>query len=333
MNVFSPMRCIHFGSYWMGCNDVVFLMARDLARLCETRIVDTGIYSPERSSWFEEDTSRNPKRPIHWLDHERVMNAVQEFGADFVIVNSGGMSLRPETAKLLRKTGIILVGISLSDPDVYQDHGAAYAHLYDYYYTNSLFSFNNNYERQPNIRLLPFAASPALHRPLPDVEKKYDLVVVGHARPDRLQVVHELKKHFSVGLFGDGWGKNVRSVHGEDHVLAINSGRMYLSFSATVARYMNVKVGLLEAAACRICLLSQYFPELERFFRPGMEIALYKSPDDLINAVRYYLSAPNLCDWLAENSYSRFLSEHTWEFRWKEILNDIRAGKLGQALE
>lgn len=323
------LRGIHFGSYWMGCNDVVFLMARDLAELCEVHIIDTGLYSPELSGWFEVDGSRNSRRPIRWLDHERVMGVVREAEADFIVVNSGGMSIRPETAEALRAARVVTVGISLSDPDVYQDHGAAYAHLYNFYYTNSLFSLENHYVGHPNIRWLPFAASPALHRPLSDVEQIYDVVVVGHARPDRLQVVRELKRHFSVGLFGEGWGEDVRSVHGEDHVRAINSGRMYLSFPATVAGYMNLKVGLLEAAACRVCLLSQSFPELERFFRPGMEIALYRESGELIKAVRYYLSAPHLCEWLAENSYQRFLAEHTWGYRWRGVLNDIRRCKLG----
>jgi hypothetical protein len=322
------LRGIHFGSYWMGENDVVFLMARDLAALCEVSLIDIGLYCREESSWYLIDASRNPKRPIHWLDHERVMEVVAEVRADFVCVNSGGISLRPETSEKLRAAGVVTVGISLSDPDVYRDHGAAYAHLYDLYYTNSLYSLNHQYSRGKNVKWLPFAASPGLHRPMADVEKIYDVVVVGHARPDRLQVVHKLQKHFSVGLFGNGWGTGTRPVNGEDHVQAVNSGKMYLSFSATVAGYMNVKVGLLEAAACRLCLVSQSFGELERFFRPGVEIALYKSTDGLIEVIRYYLGASHVREWMAENSYRRLLAEHTWVHRWKEVLNDVRTGKL-----
>ena len=313
----------------MGDNDVVCLMARDLAALCDLHIIDAGLYAPEPSGWYKADVSLNPRRPIHWLDHNRVMAAVSETRADFTIVNAGGMSLRPETAAKLRASGVVTVGISLSDPDVYPDHGIAYAHLYDLFYTNSRYSLEQQYAKKLNVRWLPFAASPNLHRPMPEVHKIYDVVIVGHARPERIQMVKKLRRHFTVGLFGNGWGAGSRSVHGEEHVRAINSGRIYLSDSATVAGYMNVKVGLLEAAACRTCLVTQAFTEVGEFFRPGMDICLYEGGDDLVDVIRYYLSAPLVCDWLAENSYSRFLSEHTWESRWKEVLNDIRRCKLG----
>lgn len=323
------LRGVHFGSYWMGDNDVVSLMVRNLASLCELHAVDTGLYDPAPSAWCTPDLARNPKRPVQWLDQERVLGVVRETEADFVIVNSGGMSLTPETVAQLRKSRVVTVGISLSDPDVYPDHGAEYAHLYDLYYTNSLYSLQYQYPPKAQARWLPFAASTKFHCPLPEVTKSHDVVVVGHCRPDRLKVVRRLETCCSVGLFGDGWGSGSRSVHGEEHVRAINSGRVYLSFSATVAGYMNVKVGLLEAAACRICLVSQAFPEIGRFFRPGMEIALYNDLDELVPMVRQLLAAPRLREWLAENSYRRLLSEHCWENRWRMVLDAIQASKLG----
>lgn len=323
------LQGIHFGSYWMGDNDVVFLMARDMATLCDLHLIDTGLYASAPNGWYEADISLNPRRPIHWLDHDRVMAAVSESRADFIVVNSGGMSIRPETAAKLRASGVVMVGISLSDPDVYPDHGIAYAHLYDLFYTNSRYSLEQQYAKDLNVRWLPFAASPRHHRPMPEVPIIHDVVIVGHARPERMRVVKQLQRHFDVGLYGDGWGAGSRSVHGEEHVRAINSGHIYLSHSATVAGYMNVKVGLLEAAACRTCLVTQAFAEVEEFFRPGMEICLYREVDDLIDAIRYYLGAPHVREWLAENSYGRFKFEHTWGSRWKGVLDDIRSCKLG----
>ena len=84
---------------------------------------------------------------------------------DFIIVNAGGMSLRPRTIKELRRRNIITIGISLSDPDVFPQHGRIYSKYYDLYYTNSQYSLKNQY-RETRIKLLPFAASTKLHRPL-----------------------------------------------------------------------------------------------------------------------------------------------------------------------
>lgn len=309
---------------------MVFLMAHELAQLCDLKIVDPGIYDGSGpGNWYREDGRVNPKNPVKWLDHERVLSIVHEHRADFVIVNSGGLSLDPETIRLLRKEQVTCIGISLSDPDVFPYHGRIYAHLYDLYYTNSAFSLENQYGKSGtgshdvHIHHLPFAASPRLHRPLPEVEKKFDLVIVGHARPDRIKIVEALERRFSVGLFGKGWGSGILPVHGEDHVRAINSGRMYLSFSQTGAGYTNVKVGIFEAAACRTLLISQVFPEMEQYFRYGLELAGYLRASELPQIISWYREKEHLRAWMAQNSYQRCLAEHTWQSRWQRVLDDI----------
>jgi glycosyltransferase involved in cell wall biosynthesis len=307
----------------MGENDVVFLMARDLASLCDMATIDVDIYSGKRSDWYEEDARSGPKKLIRWLDHRRVLAAVSEHGADFVVVNSGGLSLRPETIEVLRKKRVVCLGISLSDPDVFPYNGKVYSHLYDLFYTNSLHSLKNQYGPDTNVKLLPFAASPQLHRPLPDVKKKYDVVVVGHARADRMETVHAMKKRFSVGLFGRGWGPDHSPVNGAEHVEAINSGRAYLSFSRTAAGFDNVKVGIFEAAACKTLLVTQVFDEMDRYFKYGMETIGYSRTDELIESLEFYSRNPHLADWIGQNSYERCLREHTWRSRWEKVMSDV----------
>jgi spore maturation protein CgeB len=320
----SKLKGIHFGSYWMGENDIVFLMARDLATLCDMTVIDAGIYGKETSGWYEEDPRGGPQQLVRWLDHQRVLEVVSRQTPDFVVANAGGLSLRPETIEVLRQRRIVCLGISLSDPDVYPYNGKVYSHLYDVFYTNSLHSLKNQYGRDTNIKLLPFAASTQLHRPLPGVEKKYDIVVVGHARADRMETVEALKKHFSVGLFGRGWGPGCSPVNGTAHVKAINSGKAYLSFSRTVAGFDNVKVGIFEAAACQTLLVTQTFEEMDRYFKYGMETVGYCHTDELIESLKFYRRNPHLAEWIARNSYERCLRDHTWQCRWQQVLGDVR---------
>lgn len=317
------LRGVHFGSYWMGESDIVFLMAHDLADMCDLRIVDTGIYH-KTQHWYTEDPTWYPASPVRWLDHDSVLSTVAEHKADFVVVNAGGMSLCEETVEALRKEYVVCIGISLSDPDVFPYNGKVYSHLYDLFYTNSVYSLENQYDKTTNIRLLSFAASARLHRPISEIEKKYDVVVVGHAREDRIETVEALQKHFSVGLFGSGWGQEYSSVTGADHVKAINSGKMYLSFSRTAAGFANVKVGIFEAVACRILLITQFLPEIERYFKYGTEVIGYRRTGELIEIVDFYLKNPHLRRWIVQNSYERLLSEHTWEKRWENVLIDIQ---------
>lgn len=324
----NRMKGIHFGSYWMGTNDVVYLMAFDLIDLCDLTIVDTGIYSGNKEQWYSEDYSYSSKRPIKWLGEQKVLELVKRHQPDFVIVNSGGMSLLQSTINHLKKNEIVTIGISLSDPDVFPLNGKIYSEYYDLFYTNSQYALSKLYSRKTNIKLLPFAASPKLHHPL-DIDKIYDIVVVGHARPKRIKIVKRLQKHFNVGLFGKGWGSEYNSVHGEDHVKAINSGKMYLSFSETDAGYLNVKVGIFEAIACKTCVVTQMFNEMESYFKYGIDILGYVNDNILVNLINTYTNNDKLRNWIANNSYERLIQEHTWTKRWEMVLADIRKCKLG----
>jgi len=321
----NNLKGIHFGSYWMGVNDVVYLMSRDLNDLCNLILIDTSIYSGNKESWYKEDYSYNQKKPIRWLDEKKVLKLVKKEKPDFIIVNSGSMSLTQKTIEILKNFKVITIGISLSDPDVFYENGKIYSKYYDLFYTNSQYALDNLYsKRETNIKLLPFAASPKLHRPLNNIDKIYDIVVVGHARPERVKIVKKLKRYFSIGLFGSGWGVAYKDVHGEDHVKAINSGKIYLSFSKTVSNYTNVKIGIFEAIACKTCVATQIFDEMESYFKYGIDILGYKNDDMLIDLIATYKKNEKLRTWISLNGYNRLLQEHTWEKRWGKVLNDIK---------
>lgn len=328
----SNLKGIHFGSYWMGLNDVVYLMAQDLNDLCDLTIIDTEIYPGKKEIWYTNDYSYSSKRPIRWLNEEKVLELVNKTRPNFVIVNSGGMSLKPSTIRFLREKKIVTIGISLSDPDVFPENGKIYSENYDVFYTNSQYSLMNHYTKNTNIKLLPFAASTRSHRPLVEIKKKYDIVVIGHARPKRVKTIKKLKKHFNVGLFGNGWGKKYKSVHGEEHVKAINSGKMYLSFSETVAGYMNVKVGIFEAIACKTCVVTQLFEEMESYFKYGIDILSYTNDNMLIDLIDTYIHNDKLRTWIANNSYQRLLRDHTWAKRWENVLNDVQKCRIGEKI-
>lgn len=317
------MKGIYFGSYWMGINDVVYLMGQALKDLCDLKIIDTQIYSGNKERWYREDYSHSLKRPIRWIDNQKVLELIKNESPDFIIINSGGMSLTPRVIQILKKEKIITIGISLSDPDVFFDNGKFYSQYYDLFYTNSWYALNNLYDENTNIKLLPFAAYTKLHRPLESIEKIYDVVIVGHANSERKKLVKKLKKYFKVGFFGSGWSRDYKEVHGEEHVKAINSGKIYLSFSKTAANYLNVKVGLFEAMACRTCVVTQMFAEIGFHFRPGLEILEYKD-DKLIELISYYIKNDKLRNWIVDNGYNRLLQDHTWEKRWQKVLDDIK---------
>jgi spore maturation protein CgeB len=112
-------------------------------------------------------------------------------------------------------------------------------------------------------------------------------------------------------------------------VRAINSGKIYLSFSATRAGQMNVKVGVFEAAACGACILTERFPEMEAYFEHGKEILGYSTFEEALELTRRHLADEGLRRAVAERCYRRFLAEHTWGRRWRKVLADVEEARGG----
>lgn len=325
------MKVLHFGSYWMGNNDIVALMAHDLKSVTDAKIIDTELYKSSPSSWVHKDNDPEHSS-VNWLNDERVMELVTNYKPNIVVCNAGGMSLTPQLHEYLKDKGITTVGIALSDPDVFNAQGRHYAHLFDIYYTNAEVSLKQYESIGVKARLLPFAASPSFHKPMPEVKKTYDVIIVGHPRADRLAIVEELDKHFKVGLYGKGWRRfgvipRGRQVNGIEHVKALNSGRAYISFSKTVAGFINVKVGLFEAIACGTAVFTEEFAEMEKYFAYGKEIVGYNSLEELVQKLKHYLHNPSELNTLAENARARLLREHTWAKRWEQVLADVREHK------
>lgn len=322
------MRVLHFGSYWMGENDIVSLMVKDLHEVCALKAIDTQLYSGKNSPWVKKSPS--PEHGgVNWLHDEAVRAAIGDYQPEVVVCNSGGMSFSREMHAELKQAGITTVGISLSDPDVFPSQGAHYAPYFDLFYTNAEVSLADYRRLGCEARLLPFAASPRFHRVLPAVPKKYDCIIVGHPRADRLAAVALLDKHFKVGLYGRGWKycgliPRGRQVNGAEQVVALNTGRTYLSFSRTVAGYINVKVGLFEAVACGTPVFTEEFAEMQKYFTYGEEIVGYNSLPELVTKLKDHLAHPEKLQALSAKARERLLREHTWQKRWEMVLEDVR---------
>lgn len=337
------MKIIHFGSYWMGENDIVSLMSRCLSRLPEFEViaVDPGIYKRNNCDWIQAEGS------VNWLKDDALMALVERENPDILICNAGGLSPTPKAHDWLALRGVIRIGIALSDPDDFSVRSRHYAGLFDVFFTNALLSLDDYSKIGVTARLLPFAADAEFHYPI-NLSHKYDIVVLGGKRPDRVLLVNQLRKvGLRVGCFGSGWIDDVfpfrlislllpnwsrrilchldwlLEVHGEKHVRTLNLAPVYCSFSMTYAGFINVKVGLFEAAATGCCILVQDFPEVHRYFKPNEEIVTFTSMEDAVLKAQYLRNNLEQAHTIGEAARRRIVIEHTWEHRWRYIMETI----------
>ncbi len=148
------------------------------------------------------------------------------------------------------------------------------------------------------------ALDPDTHHPVaPDPTYYCDLAFVGHRLPDREKRVEEFffeaarrapEKSFLLG--GEGWGgydlpKNVRWI---GHVGSGDHNRINCSAALVlnVTRESMAEVGfspptrVFEGAGAGVCLITDAWRGIERFFRPGDEILVADCAEDVVRFVR-----------------------------------------------
>ena len=205
-----------------------------------------------------------------------------------------------------------------------------------------------------NVIYSPFACNTDVYckRNLP---KTYDVTFVGQYHPHREWYLDYLKKvGINVRVWGTGWPSSMINL--EDMISIFNQSRINLNLSNCVsldARYLftpfrpikstlrawrqgmhvigrtdmktveQVKGRHFEINACGGFQLSYYVEGLERMYSIGEEIALFVSPEDLIEKTRYYLKHEEEREAIAKRGYLRTQSDHTMEKRFADLFDAI----------
>jgi spore maturation protein CgeB len=66
-------------------------------------------------------------------------------------------------------------------------------------------------------------------------------------------------------------------------------------------------------------LLTDYVPHLEKYLEPEREVGVFRSTDELVERVGWWLAHPEERAAVAEAGYRRVLAEHTYDHRFAAI--------------
>jgi spore maturation protein CgeB len=178
----------------------------------------------------------------------------------------------------------------------------------------------------PAARPLYCSADPELYRHR-ERRKQWDLGYLGTYSPDRQPALERLMleaaRQWQKGRFAVAgpqypeaivWPKNVARIDHlapPEHPDFYNAQRFALNVTrADMARAgFSPSVRLFEAAACAVPIISDPWPGLETFFRPGREILLARTAEDTLRALRGIGEEERLR--IAERARARVLAEHT----------------------
>lgn len=206
-----------------------------------------------------------------------------------------------------------------------------------------------------NVIYSPFACNTDFYEKR-DLHKKYDVSFVGGYHPYREWYLNILKNRgINVQIYGLGWGA-ANMISSEDMINIFNQSRINLNLSncvcwdirflfnphrsiANIVRvWKRALIGLhrpdmktveqvkgrhFEINSCGGFQLSYYVEGLERMYSIGEEIALYVSPEDMIEKIHYYLEHENEREAIAKSGYERTLRDHTMKKRFIDLFSAI----------
>ena len=81
----------------------------------------------------------------------------------------------------------------------------------------------------------------------------------------------------------------------------------------------HVRLRDFEAPMCRTCHLTGHTDEITEFYEVGKEIDTYRSPSELVDKARFYLSHPEAAEQLRDAGFRRAVRDHTWKRRFEEL--------------
>jgi spore maturation protein CgeB len=174
-----------------------------------------------------------------------------------------------------------------------------------------------------NVLLTQWAApSNALCRPWPAAKCRYPVSFVGTANPDRKSRVSSLEKAgIRVACFGHGWPAGpvpFASIAG-----IIRDSAVSLNFS-NARGGRQLKARTFEVPGAGGFLLTEDAPGLDRWYRPGEEVAVFRNSSELAARIRHYLNRPAERDAVARAGHDRTRREHIYENRLAEVLRFAR---------
>jgi hypothetical protein len=196
--------------------------------------------------------------------------------------------------------------------------------------------------------LLPWFV-PSVHHPVTLTEedrRRYesDVVFIGHYEPDHRQACLEGLAEAGVRLrvFGPGVDYRGYDWHGPlsrsaplrrlmpvheiwdaEYTRALNAAKIALCFFSKRNRDRYTR-RCFEIPATGTMLMSEYSPELAEMYREGVDAEFFRTPEELVEKVRFYLAHPEARDAVAKQGYERVHRDgHDVDSRVRQMLDDL----------
>ncbi len=288
--------------------------------------------------WFEnfnhqkKDWHKSTKAAMNRDLVKRAQQWIKQDAADVVFTYLSGELTSSETVQALRSFGVPMVNLALNDKEYFvgkiirgQAMGSRdICRHFDICWTSTEDAVKKYCVEGAIPLYLPEGANPEIHKPH-NMEKTIDVSFVGQCYGNRSEIIKRLESHgIHVEAYGYGWPNGPLKT--DDMVRMYSKSRINLGFGGVIglSSAYCLKGRDFEIPMSGGLYLTEYHPELDKFYDLGSEIVTYKDFDDLVEKIRFLLSNPEKADEIRRKGFERARREHSWEMRFERIFQPLR---------
>ncbi|MBC7203723.1 MAG: glycosyltransferase [Pusillimonas sp.] len=168
------------------------------------------------------------------------------------------------------------------------------------------------------------------------IEKKYDVVFVGHYENDgRIEYLEKISQSkYTFGLFGPDWSRApdydwlqckqpVLPVRGDFYRETLISAKIALCFLSTLNRDTYTR-RCFEIPAMGVFMLCQYSDDLAQIFNDGVDVVFFRNSEEMLEKIDYYIKNDRLREQIAANGRERVVyDKHDISSRIKYVLSHV----------
>ena len=123
------------------------------------------------------------------------------------------------------------------------------------------------------------------------------------------------------GKIGRAYGG--KFVWGKDYAKVARLSKIFLAFDSMPHIRKSMSARMYTAVGCGAFYMCQHVAGIEDVLTPGREIVTFRSDDEMIDMIKYYLSRDEERRKISEAGKLRVLNDHTYEVRAKQMIEIV----------
>ncbi|MBI2629000.1 glycosyltransferase [Candidatus Pacearchaeota archaeon] len=163
------------------------------------------------------------------------------------------------------------------------------------------------------------------------LKKKYDVTFIGTPNQDRAEYIRFLQQNgVNIKVFGSGWDKypefneiNGGKVNNEELLNIINESKINISFTKNYVDKPHFKSRVFEICACNAFLLTEFFSGYYDFYKEGKEIITFKTKDEMLEKVNFYLKDNKKREKIAKAGYIKTIKNYDQYKHFEKLFSEI----------